>query len=167
MTTAQLHALASTANPATAADIRRQLGAERPARQGGGVSAFHRIERYRLGPFRSKTETYYAARLEAQKHIGQIIGWDYESDRLKLADSIRGGKDKTRDSWFRTDFTVYHAGGFVSWDEVKGGWMTEAGRLRFRWLCERYPVRWLRLWRYEGGVWTLAVEGGRPEGATG
>jgi hypothetical protein len=109
----------------------------------------------------TKTETLYSLRLNADL---SVLAWDYESDRIKLADKIDGGKAK----WFKVDFTVHHADGRVSWDEVKGGWITDAGMERFRALCARYPRRWIRMWQYKGGKWALKLESGNtPVAAKG
>jgi hypothetical protein len=159
-------------NPAAADAKARELAAATVASgavaaldRRGGVAAFNRIDRTGLGVYRSKAEQTYAARLEAQRAAGLIAGWDYECDRLKLADAAEGGVDRTREKWLLHDFAVYFPGGWIAFDQVKGAWADRAGRDKFRWAMSAYPMRWLRLWRYERGVWTLAVEGGRPEGA--
>jgi hypothetical protein len=167
-TRAQILELAGQASPTVAADIRKQLAAdsaEPTDRHRGGVVAFNRIDRAASGSYRSKTERLYAVRLEAQRAAGIIAGWDYECDRLKLADAATGGADRTRERWLLHDFAVYLPGGWIAFDQVKGAWADRAGLDKFRWAMSAYPRRWLRLWRYERGVWTLAVEGGRPEGA--
>jgi hypothetical protein len=170
MNRAELLALAEHATPAVAADIRSRLaamsgGAKIPAAATGGVAAFNRIDRAAAGCYRSQTEQHYAARLSAQRAAGLILGWDYECDRLKLADPAAGGAGRTRGRWLLHDFAVYYPGGWIAFDQIKGAWADRAGLDKFRWAISAYPRRWLRLWRYERGVWTLAVEGGRPEGA--
>lgn len=149
--------------PATAATIAAELArAGEPKPVGGGVAAFRGIDRTGLGPYRSKTESLYARRLDLERAAGRVLGWDYESDRLKLADPLPGGEAVTRGKWMLHDFTVYLPGGLIAWDQVKGAYATQAGMERFRWLCERYRLRWMRLWEYAGGAWRLKYESGRP-----
>ena len=144
--------------------IRRQLAPAvgKAEATGGGVGA---LRRSRVPGRKTKTEALYERRLELQREAGEVLGWDYECDRLKL-DEPMGGAEGRRGRWKVSDFVVYLPGGRVVWDEIKGKFDDGKSIERFRWMCQRYPLRHFRLWRYAGGAWTLALESGgsRKEG---
>lgn len=126
-----------------------------PEKSRGGVAA---LRRSRVAGQMTKTERLFASRLDQMKAAGLILGYDYECDRLKLAKKIDGGKS----NWLKLDFCLYLPNGRMTWVEVKGGFITDAGRLRFRAACERYPHRHLQMWQWKKGAWTLILESGAP-----
>jgi hypothetical protein len=161
MTSAALRAQLADMHPDTRRMVEAQLARHPdPPERPTGLAA---LRAARVPGRMTKTENLYAMRLEQQKDAGLILAYDYECDRLKLADPVTGG----RCNWFKVDFTVTHADGHTSWDEVKGSWASQRGIERFRWLCSRYPARHLRLWKYESGVWRLALESGRNQSCAG
>lgn len=170
ISSAELLALADAANPAVGAAIRRAAAvvpvvpADPPAGV-GGVVAFRSIDRTGLGRFRSKTEAAYAMRLRNQQALGEVLAWDYERLTVRL-----DAPDAGRAVHYRPDFAVWHPGGRMSLDEVKGGWIKDGGLLRWRWACEQFPFLWFRLWQYKAARWSLIGEGGGgqdPVGAAG
>jgi hypothetical protein len=57
----------------------------------------------------NKTEQAYTEQLEIQRLAGDVIGWRFESYKLRLADS----------TWFTPDFVVQLKDGSIELHEVK------------------------------------------------
>lgn len=58
----------------------------------------------------NQTERAYADQLELLRRAGQILRWDFEPERLKLADA----------TFYVPDFRVVYPDGRVEFHEVKG-----------------------------------------------
>ena len=96
----------------------------------------------------NKTEAAYAARLEAMKAGGGVLWWKFEPVKLRLA---QPGDTGSRGVWYTVDFLVADADAGLCWDEVKGGWITEDGLLKWRWAAEQFPGLRLRMWQRQRG----------------
>lgn len=73
-------------------------------------------------------ERFYAEELERRRLAGEILSWQFEGIRLKLAEG----------SWYKPDFFVVTREGYFEIHETKGRWQ-EAARVRIRVAAERYP----------------------------
>jgi hypothetical protein len=84
----------------------------------------------------NRLERDYAQHLEARKHLGEVLWYEYEPVKLKL------GKD-----WKTTiliDFFVMIANGELEAHEVKGGWFAEHNRAKLKVAANLFPFRfWL------------------------
>lgn len=102
----------------------------------------------------NKTETAYAAVLDASKAAGRVVWWAFEGMRFRLAEG----------AWYTPDFAVMvvddseleHGGPLrLELHEVKGHWR-EAARVRIKVAADRFPfpfkaVRKRR--QRDGGGW--------------
>ena len=99
-------------------------------------------------PRMNKTETEWAMILEARKRAGEILWYQFEGLRLRLADG----------AYFTPDFPVLNIDGSLEFQEVKGFWR-EAGKLRIRVAAGLYPfwkfyaVRKIK--KKDGGGWDI------------
>lgn len=75
------------------------------------------------------TERLYAQHLDLRIHIGEVVRYDFESMRLRLAD----------DTWYTPDFAVYCADGTLEFHEVKGGYIRDDAMVKFKVASEKYP----------------------------
>lgn len=76
----------------------------------------------------NKTEAAYAAKLEERKTAGEILGYWFESQKLKLADK----------TWYTPDFMVQSKDGGMEFHEVKGFWEDDA-RVKFKVAASMFP----------------------------
>ena len=106
-----------------------QLKAHIQRREGAPLPQGQKAKPKRVSPYRfaSKLEARYAAHLDALKAAGEIVDWDYEPARLRIADGSR----------YTPDFMVVTADG-IAFHETKGHWR-EASRVRIKAAAERYP----------------------------
>lgn len=85
----------------------------------------------------NKTEARYAAYLDSLKgQVGELVRWDFEPEKLRLADG----------AYYTPDFRVITWTGTVEFHEVKG-FMREAAAVRLKVAADRHPyvfrlVRW-------------------------
>ena len=104
----------------------------------------------RIGPFRAakgvvrprgmnKIETSYAAYLETLTKAGEILWYQFEPIKLKLA----------KGSYYKPDFLVVTKDGFLEIHEVKGFWR-EAARVRIKVAAAIYPFNFLAIQRDRG-----------------
>jgi len=93
----------------------------------------------------NKTEQAYAWELEARRQAGEILWWQFEGIRVRLADG----------AWYKPDFAVFSNGGVLSLHEIKGMWR-EAARVRIKVAAELHPFMFLALRKRrerDGGGW--------------
>lgn len=145
----------STVDPARWADVDRQAAAI-PATPGdaaqargksrGGVAALAAV---RVAGRMTKTEGLFAQRLDLERAAGLIVGWKYERINFKL--EAKAGRCLS----YRPDFCVWHTDGRVTFDEVKGGWISEVGMMKFRLAVDIFPEFHFRMWQWKKSVWTL------------
>ena len=80
------------------------------------------------------TEKAWAVQLEVQKLAGEILWWEYEPMKLRVAPKL---------GWYSPDFAVVFPDFTISMDEIKGsmGWsMDGTGRAKFMDAVDRYPL---------------------------
>jgi hypothetical protein len=105
--------------------------------------------RFALGRLKAgamnKTETAYAAHLDALKAAGAVAWWRFEGVKLRLADS----------TFYTPDFAVMLKDGSLECHEVKGFWADDA-RAKIKIAAEMYPLRFIAVKvraKKHGGGW--------------
>lgn len=91
----------------------------------------------------NKLEAAYAQLLEVERKAGLLLRWDYEPERLKLAEG----------SYYTPDFRVQLADGTIEFHETKG-FMREAAAVRLKAASALHPYTF-RLVKRSGGAWTV------------
>jgi hypothetical protein len=86
----------------------------------------------------NQLETRWAAELELRRQVGQIARWDFEPEKLRLADR----------TYYTPDFRVLLNDGTVEFHETKGFWEEDA-RVKFKVAAEQHPytfkaIRWVK-----------------------
>lgn len=94
--------------------------------------------------FQSKLERDWSVVLEAMKRDEQLLRWDYEPERLRLADG----------TYYTPDFRLVWHDGEVSFDECKGH-MREAARVRILVAAELHPYRFRVVRRGKRRSWEI------------
>ena len=84
----------------------------------------------------NKTEAAYAQRLELLRRAGEILWWEFEAVKLKLAP----------DTFYSPDFAVMSADHVLEMHEVKGFWRDDA-RVKIKVAAELFPFRFLAVKR--------------------
>ena len=94
----------------------------------------------------NKTESAYAAHLEAQK--GLSIAWyKFEAIKLRLADK----------TFYTPDFAVMRNDGQIELHEVKGFWQDDA-RVKIKVAADMYPFKFIAVkvkTKKDGGGWAV------------
>lgn len=102
----------------------------------------------------NRWESLYRDDLEMRRLAGEIIWYEFEPMRLKLASFTQDGK-QGRTIWYTPDFAVAEEEGLLSFVEVKGHWR-EAARVRIKLAASKYPFRFVAVTRREG-AWLCEV----------
>ena len=106
--------------------------------------AHARLGRRRDGEM-NKTETAYAMHLERRRLCGEIDRFDFEAEKLRLADR----------TFYTPDFRVVLSDGSVEFHEVKGFWEDDA-RVKIKVAAECHPYRFVAVRvvaKKNGGGW--------------
>jgi hypothetical protein len=92
-----------------------------------------RIDMHKLGVMKNghmnETEKCYAWILEARKNKQEIIDYQYEAYKLRIAD----------DCWYVLDFMVQRLDGVLELHEVKGPYIREDAMIKLRAIAELFP----------------------------
>jgi hypothetical protein len=97
----------------------------------------------------NKTERRYQDTvLNIELRAGEITRYRYEALKLRLADN----------TFLTPDFYVVRADGRMQIREVKGGYVREDARMKFKIAAGMYPEYSWQMWQWEGGKWTLILE---------
>jgi hypothetical protein len=94
----------------------------------------------------NKTEAAYASYLEGMRVAGHIIRWDYEPEKLRLADL----------TYYTPDFRVVYPDGAIEFHEVKG-FVRDDAMVKLKVAAETHPYRFVMIKRLKGQwevVWT-------------
>ena len=123
----------------------KALGIPLPEEEGDVVPEITQCStRSAIAPYKSKAEVEYAERLEYRKLSGQIRFWRYEPFSLVLADGVR----------YRPDFELVHNDGTIEIVEVKGAFVREDARIKFKVAVDKYvEFKWTLAQRKKGGIW--------------
>jgi hypothetical protein len=79
----------------------------------------------------NKTEAEYAGMLEARKRAGELAWYAFEPFKIRLADR----------TFYDVDFCVMLADGRLEVHEVKGGFITDDGRVKLKIAAEHFPAQ--------------------------
>lgn len=106
---------------------------------------------YALGRLKTgqmnKTEAAYAAHLEELKRQGEVLWYEFESVKLRLADN----------TFYTPDFAVMRADGEMEMHEVKGFWQDDA-RVKIKVAADKFPFRFIAIKaesKKNGGGWKV------------
>lgn len=101
----------------------------------------------RLKPGRmNATEAEYAAMLELRKRVGEIAWYAFEPFKIRLADR----------TFYDVDFGVMLFDGRLEVHEVKGGYITDDGRVKLKIAAEHFPAQFY-LCQKVRKAWTVEV----------
>lgn len=81
----------------------------------------------------NNTERKYAAKLEVQKHAGEILWWAFEPMNLRLAEKC----------FYRVDFMVLTKTGALEVHEVKGGYITDDSLVKIKVAAAKFPFKFI------------------------
>lgn len=98
----------------------------------------------------NKTEMEYRDSLEAARLAGEVLGYEFETLKLRLADG----------AWYCPDFVVFRADGDIQCVEVKGGFVREASMVRLKVAAERFRFFEFVLAQKKDGEWSSKGIGG-------
>ena len=90
----------------------------------------------------NKTEREYADMLELRKRAGEVQWWAFEPFKIRLADR----------TFYDVDFGVMLADGRLEVHEVKGGFITDDGRVKLKVAAEHFPAQFY-LCQKARGAW--------------
>lgn len=116
-----------------------------PSRKGSGAAVFA-LGRLKTGQM-NKTEAAYAAHLEAQKSLGDILWYKFEGVKVRLADN----------TFYTPDFAVMSHDGSLEMREVKGHWQDDA-RVKIKVAADQYPFKFIAVKvrpKKDGGGWSV------------
>lgn len=92
------------------------------------------------GRLPNKTEDAYAQHLELLKHAGEVLWFQYEAIKLRLADG----------AYYKPDYAVLMRDCLLELHEVKGFWR-EAARVRIKVAASIYPFKFVAVKKVKGG----------------
>lgn len=98
-------------------------------------------------PKMNKTEAEWCRGLEARKLAGEVAWFGYEAIKVRLADS----------TFYTPDFLVMLANGELELHEVKGAFVMDDARLKFKVVAEHFPARLVWAQKIKGGAWKVEV----------
>lgn len=90
----------------------------------------------------NKTEQRYAGVLDLRKMAGEVIAYWFDALKLRIGDNC----------FFETDFLVLLSSGELEVHEVKGGYITDDGLVKFKSAQMIYPFRF-RMMQWVEGEW--------------
>jgi hypothetical protein len=93
----------------------------------------------------NKTESRMKSLLNSLKITGSIKDFSYEDITFRLADKMR----------YTPDFRVLYPDGKIKFIEVKGGYITERGDLKFKFAMEKYPEYIWEMWQWKDNKWKV------------
>jgi len=91
----------------------------------------------------NKLETRYSEHLEELRLAGGIVRWDFEPEKLRLADR----------TYYAPDFRVLLPDGSIEFHETKGFWEEDA-RVKFKVAAEMHPYTF-RAIRWKNKQWEI------------
>lgn len=91
----------------------------------------------------NRLEARYSEYLESLKEAGEIVRWDYEPEKLRLAKA----------TFYTPDFRVVTKEHFIELHEVKGFWR-QSGRIKLKLAAELHPYRFIAIqWAAKDKRW--------------
>ena len=98
----------------------------------------------RIGKMNQTEASYAKELLEPRRLNGEILRYDYEPEKLRLADG----------TYLAPDFRVILKDGTLEWHEVKGGFTREDAWVKLKIAAELHPYIF-RLAVLKKGYWTV------------
>ena len=95
----------------------------------------------------NKTEREWAEMLEARRIGGELLHWSYEPIKVRMADN----------TFYTPDFLVVLGSGELELHEVKGAFVMDDARLKFKLVAEHFPARLVWAQKLKGGAWNVEV----------
>lgn len=95
----------------------------------------------------NKTEAEYAGMLELRKRAGEVAWYAFEPFKIRLADR----------TFYDIDFGVMLADGRLEVHEVKGGFITDDGRVKLKIAAEHFPAQFFLCQKTKGAWYVEAV----------
>lgn len=114
-----------------------------PAARSDALTAMRALGRLPKGSM-NKTETAYAAHLDARRSLGEVLWYRFEGMKLRLADA----------TFYDTDFVVMVASGQLEVHEVKG-FMTDDANVKLKVAASQYPFVFRLVRKGKGGDWDI------------
>ena len=100
---------------------------------------FQALGRLKAGRM-NKTEAEYAAMLDLRKRAGEIAWYAFEPFKIRLADR----------TFYDIDFGVMLSDGRLEVHEVKGGFITDDGRVKLKVAAEHFPAQFFLCQKTKG-----------------
>lgn len=110
-----------------------------------GFTALGRRPKAATGHRMNKTEAEYAAMLEARLRAGELAYYAFEPIKVRLADA----------TFYTPDFMVLLPSGELELHEVKGAFVMDDARLKFKLVAEHFPARLVWAQKLKGGAWKV------------
>lgn len=114
-----------------------------------GFLALGRKPKGQTGARMNKTEFEWSAMLEARKLAGEIAYYSFEPIKVRMADN----------TFYTPDFMVMLTSGELELHEVKGAFVMDDARLKFKLVAEHFPARLVWAQKCKGGAWKIEVGG--------
>lgn len=106
--------------------------------------ALGRLPQPKRGP--NKWEAVWGQELEIKKRLGEILWYQFEALRFRLADG----------AWYKPDYISMARDGTITAWEIKGFWR-ESARVRIKVAADRHPFRFIAVTKQrvkDGGGWS-------------
>jgi hypothetical protein len=116
-----------------------------------GNKKFYALGRLKRGEM-NKLEAEFAQALEARKRAGEVLDWQFESHKFRLADM----------TWYTPDFGVMLSNRNFVLYEVKGYFMDDA-KVKLKVAADRHPFPFFlvrKKAKKDGGDWSIEQVGG-------
>jgi hypothetical protein len=105
--------------------------------------SFQALGRLKAGAL-NRTEAEYRDMLELRKRAGEIAWYAFEPFKIRLADR----------TFYDVDFGVMLSTGELEVHEVKGGFITDDGRVKLKVAAEHFPARFFLCQKVKK-IWTV------------
>jgi hypothetical protein len=92
----------------------------------------------------NRFETRYSEHLQARQDVGEILRFDYEPEKFKLAKA----------TFYTPDFRVVTAEGYIEFHECKGFWR-QSGRIKIKCASDIHPMyKWIAV-QWKDKTWVF------------
>ena len=97
----------------------------------------------------NKTECRFESEvLSPLKQSGEILWYGFEALNFRLGPRVH----------YRPDFVVVKPDRVPEFNEVKGGFIRQDSRVKFRTAAGLYPFWDWKMWQWKAGVWRVVLE---------
>jgi hypothetical protein len=107
-----------------------------------------RFDRFALGRLptgkMNKTETAYASHLELRKRTGDVLWFEFEGIKLRLADK----------TFLTIDFPVLRGDGLMEMHDIKGGPIMDDANVKIKVAAKMYPFKFFIV-RKKSMFWSM------------